>query len=38
MGGPARIEFQTADPTIRIIWLTQTRSLPETHPSLEEKS
>jgi len=37
-GGPARIEFQTADPTIRIIWLAQSKSLPDTTPSLEEKS
>ena len=37
-GAPARIEFQTADPTIRIIWLTQTRPLPEPAPILEEKS
>jgi hypothetical protein len=35
---PARIEFQTADPTIRIIWLAQTKPLPNTNPSLEEKS
>jgi hypothetical protein len=38
LGEPARIEFQTSNPTIRIIWLTQTKSLPETHPSPEEKS
>lgn len=36
--GPARIEFQTADPTIRIIWLAQSKSLPDTTPSMEEKS
>ena len=35
---PTRIEFQTADPTIRIIWLAQTTSLSSTNPSLEEKS
>jgi anti-sigma factor RsiW len=38
LGQPARIEFQTADPTIRIIWLTQAKTLPEPHPSPEEKS
>jgi hypothetical protein len=26
---PARIEFQTADPTIRIIWLAHAKPLPE---------
>ncbi|NWJ40203.1 MAG: zf-HC2 domain-containing protein [Geothrix sp.] len=36
--GPARIEFQTADPTIRIIWLAQSKPLPDTTPSTEEKS
>ncbi|MFN7956964.1 MAG: zf-HC2 domain-containing protein [Holophagaceae bacterium] len=33
---PARIEFQTADPTIRIIWLAQARPLPDTAPFPEE--
>lgn len=33
-----RIEFQTADPTIRIIWLAQSKSLPDPTPSTEEKS
>jgi hypothetical protein len=37
-GEPTRIEFQTANPTIRIIWLAQSKSLPETTPSIEEKS
>lgn len=32
---PARIEFQTADPNIRIIWLAQAKPLPETEPSTE---
>jgi len=36
--GLARIEFQTADPTIRIIWLAQSKPLPDTTPSTEEKS
>ena len=36
--GPTRIEFQTADPTIRIIWLAQSKPLPDTTPSLEENS
>lgn len=36
--GPTRIEFQTADPTIRIIWLAQSNPLPDATPSLEEKS
>lgn len=36
-GEPTRIEFQTADPTIRIIWLAQATPLPEMNPSLEEK-
>ncbi|MBK8790199.1 MAG: zf-HC2 domain-containing protein [Holophagaceae bacterium] len=35
---PTRIEFQTADPTIRIIWLAQSNPLPDATPSLEEKS
>lgn len=34
--GPTRIEFQTADPTIRIIWLAQAKPLPETEPSTEK--
>lgn len=33
---PARIEFQTADPTIRIIWLAQAKPMPETTPFPEE--
>jgi len=33
-----RIEFQTADPTIRIIWLAQSKPLLDTTPSTEEKS
>lgn len=33
---PARIEFQTADPSIRIIWLAQAKPLPETTPSAPE--
>jgi len=36
--GPARIEFQTADPTIRIIWLAQSKPLSDTTPPSEEKS
>lgn len=36
-GEPTRIEFQTADPTIRIIWLAQATPLPDANPSLEEK-
>lgn len=35
--GPARIEFQTADPTIRIIWLARATPLPDTNPSLQEE-
>lgn len=35
---PTRIEFQTADPTIRIIWLAQSKPLSGTTPSTEEKS
>ncbi|HJW09484.1 MAG TPA: zf-HC2 domain-containing protein [Holophagaceae bacterium] len=35
-GGPARLEFQTADPTIRIIWLAQATPRPDTKPSLPE--
>ncbi|MBP1773927.1 MAG: putative zinc-finger [Holophagaceae bacterium] len=33
---PARLEFQTADPTIRIIWLAQATPLPDPNPTLEE--
>jgi len=36
--GPARIEFQTSDPTIRIIWLAQASVLPSPTPALEEES
>jgi predicted anti-sigma-YlaC factor YlaD len=36
-GEPTRIEFQTADPTIRIIWLAQATPLPNANPPLEEK-
>ncbi len=35
---PACIEFQTADPSIRIIWLAQSKPQPGTRPSLEDKS
>lgn len=35
-GLPARIEFQTADPTIRIIWLAQAKPLSETTSSFSE--
>lgn len=35
---PARIEFQTADPNIRIIWLAQSGPLPAPPPSPEEPS
>lgn len=35
--GPARIEFQTADPNIRIIWLAQAKPLPETNPLIQEE-
>jgi len=35
-GEPARIEFQTADPNIRIIWLAQAKPLPETDPFPEK--
>jgi hypothetical protein len=34
--GPARIEFQTADPTIRIIWLAQATPLPDATPPIQE--
>ena len=37
LGEPARIEFQTADPTIRIIWLAQAKDLSEFHASLPEE-
>jgi hypothetical protein len=33
---PTRIEFQTADPTIRIIWLARATPLPEANPSTQE--
>lgn len=36
-GEPARIEFQTADPTIRIIWLARATPLPDTNPPLPEE-
>lgn len=35
-GEPTRIEFQTADPTIRIIWLAQATPQPDTNPPLPE--
>jgi predicted anti-sigma-YlaC factor YlaD len=35
-GEPTRIEFQTADPTIRIIWLAQATPLSDTAPFPEE--
>jgi len=34
---PARIEFQTADPNIRIIWLARAMPIPDTNPSLQEE-
>lgn len=34
---PARIEFQTADPTIRIIWLARATPLPDTTLPLPEE-
>jgi hypothetical protein len=34
---PARIEFQTADPNIRIIWLARATPLPDTNPPLQEE-
>lgn len=34
--GPARIEFQTSDPTVRIIWLAQATPHPEPDLSQEE--
>ncbi|MBK7292515.1 MAG: zf-HC2 domain-containing protein [Holophagaceae bacterium] len=35
---PTRIEFQTADPTIRIIWLAQATPLAKPVPLPQEKS
>jgi hypothetical protein len=35
-GGPTRIEFQTSDPNIRIIWLAQAKPYSETIPPLQE--
>jgi hypothetical protein len=35
-GEPTRIEFQTADPNIRIIWLAQARTLPDATLPLPE--
>lgn len=35
--GPVRIEFQTADPNVRIIWLAQAKPLPETNPLIPEE-
>lgn len=34
---PARIEFQTADPNIRIIWLARATPLPEAEPTRPEE-
>ena len=34
-GEPTRIEFQTANPNVRIIWLAQAKPRPETEPFLE---
>ena len=34
--GPARIEFQTSDPTVRIIWLARATPHPEPDLSQEE--
>ncbi len=34
--GPARIEFQTSDPAIRIIWLAQAMPSPDPNPPLPE--
>ncbi|HJV48484.1 MAG TPA: zf-HC2 domain-containing protein [Geothrix sp.] len=36
--GPARIEFQTADPNVRIIWLAQATPRSEPSSTPEEKS
>jgi len=35
--GPTRIEFQTSDPTVRIIWLAQAKPLPDATHSLSEE-
>lgn len=35
-GEPTRIEFQTSDPNIRIIWLAQAKPLPGTNPTIKE--
>ena len=35
--GPARIEFQTSDPTVRIIWLAQATPSTDSNPSLPEE-
>ncbi len=35
--GPSRIEFQTADPTIRIIWLARATPLPDATLPHQEK-
>lgn len=35
--GPARIEFQTSDPTVRIIWLARAMPSPDPNPSLPEE-
>lgn len=35
-GGLPRIEFQTANPTVRIIWLAQANPLSETNPTPSE--
>jgi anti-sigma factor RsiW len=37
LGEPARIEFQTSDPTIRIIWLAQSKPLPDATLPLPEE-
>lgn len=34
--GPARIEFQTSDPALRIIWLAQATPSPDPNPPLPE--
>lgn len=34
--GPTRIEFQTSDPSVRIIWLAQARPSPDPNPPLPE--
>jgi anti-sigma factor RsiW len=33
---PARIEFRTSNPNIRIIWLAQAKPLPDTNPPFSE--